>query len=161
MTTLTLRYVLYLAMFASAGALITALIAQYGFGLRPCILCSYQRIPYVAVLVFGLLTLIIGKSEHRVVGILLGSMFLVGAALAFYHYGVEQYWWETFTSCDSAGALPMSVQDLKLALNDGPMPRACDDIGWSLFDVSITVYNTIYSLALAAACFWSARSTHG
>ena len=51
---LTPRYVLFGAMLASAGALTTALIAQYGFGFEPCVLCSYQRIPYAVVLVFGL-----------------------------------------------------------------------------------------------------------
>ena len=147
-------------MLASGGALTTALIAQYGFGLAPCVLCSYQRIPYAAVLVFGVCAFAVGKWDHRGVASALGGVFLVSAALAFYHNGVEQHWWSAATSCGGGGALPISVQDLKRALSDGGMPRACDDISWSLFGLSITIYNTVLSLALAAGCFWSVRAAN-
>ena len=148
-------------MLASASALVTALIAQYGFGLAPCVLCSYQRIPYAAVLVFGLCAIAIGQWDHRGVASALGGVFLASAALAFYHNGVEQQWWTAATSCGGGGALPSSVLDLKLALSEGTMPRACNEISWSLFGLSITVYNIILSLALAASCFWSIRASHG
>ena len=147
-------------MLASAGALITALIAQYGFGLAPCVLCSYQRIPYAAVLVFGLCALAIGQWDHRGVAFALGGVFLASAALAFYHSGVEQQWWAAATSCGGGGALPTSVLDLVHALSEGIMPRACDDISWSLFGLSVTVYNAFFSLALAAGCFWSVKASH-
>lgn len=161
MTVLIPRYFLYVAMLASAGALVTALIAQYGFGLTPCVLCSYQRIPYAAVLVFGLCALAIGQWDHRGVASALGGVFLVSAALAFYHNGVEQQWWAAATSCGGGGALPISVLDLKYALSESTMPRACDDISWTLFGLSITVYNTFLSLALATGCFWSVKAAHG
>ncbi len=148
-------------MLASAGALTTALIAQYGFGFEPCVLCSYQRIPYAVVLVFGLCALAIGQWDHRGVAFALGGVFLASAALAFYHNGVEQQWWAAATSCGGGGTLPNSVLDLKNALSEGAMPRACDDISWSLFGLSITVYNTVLSLALAVGCFWSVRTAHG
>ena len=161
MTVLIPRYLLYVAMLASAGALTTALIAQYGFGLAPCVLCSYQRIPYAAVLVFGLCAFAIGQWDHRGVASALGGVFLASAALAFYHNGVEQQWWAAATSCGGGGALPISVLDLKHALSEGAMPRACGDISWSLFGLSITVYNTVLSLALAAGCFWSVKAENG
>ncbi len=161
MTGLSSRYLLYVAMLASAGALITALIAQYGFGLAPCVLCSYQRIPYAAVLVFGLCALAIGQWDHRGVAFALGGVFLAGAVLAFYHNGVEQQWWIAATSCGDGRSLPLTVLELRLALSEGAMPRACDDVNWSLFGLSITVYNTILSLALAASCFFSVRAPHG
>lgn len=160
MTVLVPRYIIYAAILASAGALIAALIAQYGFGLAPCVLCSYQRIPYAAVLVFGVCALAIGQWHHRGVACVFAALFLISAALAFYHNGVEQKWWVAATSCDGGGALPISVLDLKHALSAGAMPRACDDISWTLFGVSITVYNTVLSLALAAGCFWSVKAAH-
>ena len=161
MTVLAPRSFLYLAMLASAAALVTALIAQYGFGLAPCVLCSYQRIPYAAVLVFGLCALAMGQWDHPGVASALGGVFLASAALAFYHNGVEQQWWAAATSCGGGGALPISVLDLKHALSENIMPRACDDISWTLFGYSITVYNTLLSLALAAGCFWSVKAAHG
>lgn len=38
----------------SAFALSMAFTAQYIFGLEPCILCLYQRIPYALVIALGL-----------------------------------------------------------------------------------------------------------
>ena len=35
------------------GAITAALIAEHIFGLAPCILCLYQRIPYVALTLLG------------------------------------------------------------------------------------------------------------
>jgi len=161
-TTLVDRYLLQLATLASASALIIALIAQYGFGLEPCILCSYQRIPYGGVVAFGVFALFIGHWDRQSVAILLGVVFLSSAALAFYHNGVEQHWWEAATACGSGGAdLPTSLSALSQSLTQGAMPKACDEIDWTLFGLSITVYNTVFSLALAAGCFWSAQKSHG
>jgi len=156
------RYLLQLAMLASGGALVIALIAQYGFGLEPCILCSYQRIPYAGVLVFGLFAFALGQWDRQSVATLLGTIFMASAAHAFYHNGVEQHWWEAAMACGSGGdLLPTSVSDLKNLLTQGEMPKACDDIDWTLFGLSISVYNTAFSLALAAGCFWSAKRAYG
>ena len=162
MTGLVDRYLLQLAMLASAGALGIALIAQYGFGLEPCILCSYQRIPYGGVVALGVFALLVGRWDRHSVAVLLGVVFLGSAALAFYHNGVEQHWWEAATACGSGGGeLPASLSALSQSLTQGAMPKACDEIDWTLFGLSITVYNTVFSLALSAGCFWSAKKSHG
>lgn len=158
MSNLIAKYLLPLAMLASAGALATALIAQYGFGLEPCVLCSYQRIPYGAVLLIGLFAFAFGEWDRKAVGHLLGVIFLAGAGLAFYHNGVEQHWWEAATACGATGLIPTTVDELKHLLS-GNMPKACDQIDWTLFGLSMTVYNTAASLVLALGCFWGARQT--
>ena len=82
-------YLFSLVVLASAGALTITLIAQYGFGFEPCQLCIYQRIPYASVLLFGGGALAIGEWDNRGVGYLFGTIFVIGATLAFYHLGVE------------------------------------------------------------------------
>ena len=42
---------------ASAGALAVAYIAEFVFGLEPCILCLYQRVPYAATGILAILAL--------------------------------------------------------------------------------------------------------
>ena len=39
---------------AAAAALAAALISQYGFDLQPCVLCIWQRWPYLAAILLGL-----------------------------------------------------------------------------------------------------------
>ena len=145
-------------MLASAVALTIALIAQYGFRLEPCELCSYQRIPYVSVLLFGGGALAIGEWNKRAVGYLFSTIFLTGATLAFYHVGVEQLWWQATTSCGVHQPLPNSLDELHFSLSQG-MVKSCDEIDWTLLGLSMTVYNAAISLLLAILCFCSARMT--
>ena len=46
-----LRLLLMLILAISLGALVMALIGQYAFGLEPCILCLYERVPWAAAAV--------------------------------------------------------------------------------------------------------------
>ena len=143
-------------MAASACALGIALIAQYGYQLNPCELCSYQRIPYGSILLFGGLALAFGEWNRAAVGYLFGVIFFVGAALAFYHTGVEQHWWQSATSCGGHQPMPRSLAELKVELTK-IMPKGCDKIDWTLFGLSMSVYNTVASLVLSTVCILSAR----
>ena len=143
-------------MAASAVALGVALIAQYGYQLNPCELCGYQRIPYGSILLFGGLALAFGGWDRAAIGYLFGAIFLVGAALAFYHTGVEQHWWQSATSCGGSQPMPRNLAELKAELTK-IMPKACDTIDWTLFGLSMSVYNIVASLVLSTVCILSAR----
>ena len=152
------HHLLILAMLASTGALAVALMAQYVFGLEPCQLCSYQRIPYASVLLFGGVALLIGEWNKPNVGYLLGVIFLTGAVLAIYHSGVEWHWWSSANSCGGFQRLPNNITELTKGLSEAVL-KACDEIDWTLFGLSMTVYNAAVSLMLASACFLIVRKT--
>ena len=83
-----------LAFAAGAGALAAALIAEHGFGLRPCILCHWQRYAHVAAAALALVVLL---APGRLPRLTLGAAalaFIASAAIAGFHVGVEQRWWE-------------------------------------------------------------------
>ena len=147
-----------LAMLPSAVALTIAFIAQYGFRLEPCELCSYQRIPYACVLLLGGSALAIGEWNKRAVGYLFGGIFFIGAVLAFYHSGVEWHWWHSTSSCGEIQHLPKNIAELTKELSKA-VPKACDEIDWTLLGLSMTVYNMAASLLLAAACFLIVQKT--
>tara|TARA_B100000315_G_scaffold163891_1_gene152495 strand:- start:486 stop:995 length:510 start_codon:yes stop_codon:yes gene_type:complete len=152
----TNKIVLGVLLMASIGALATAFTAQYMFDLEPCILCKYQRIPYFAVIVFAFMGMYIGAIDHDGTLKVIGVIFLLGAALAFYHNGVEQHWWEAATSCGSSGGDALtSFKDFQSQLL-AKMPKRCDQIDWTLFGLSMTVYNTAASIGLAAVSFFGA-----
>lgn len=139
------------------AALTGALYAQYGLGLDPCILCIWQRIPYAAI---GLLSLVAllpvmpGWVPRLTLG-LAALGFVTEAGIAIFHMGVEAHWWEGTDGCSDTLPLNLSIEEMKKALMATP-PARCDEVGWSIFGISITVYNSLASLAAAgfAAAAW-------
>ncbi len=137
----------------SAAALASALIAQYGFGLKPCVLCHYQRYAFIAALALGVIGLF---AAPRLLTGLAGLAFLTGAAIAMFHVGVEQQWWEGTAGCHTPEInLDASIDELRNSLLNTEFV-ACDKIAWSLFGISMAGYNALFSLIFALASFRAA-----
>ncbi len=135
----------------SVLSLATVYVAQYGFDLEPCILCLYQRVPFAVAGGLALLGMI-WRGRLLTIASLAGVAFLVGSGIAFYHTGVEQHWWASATGC--SGNLPQGFNaDQFLAKLQQKQPKACDDIDWTLFGISMATYNVFYSFGLAAITF--------
>lgn len=144
-----------LLMLASAATLLAALFFQYVVGLAPCVLCVWQRWPYVAVLVLGVVALAGGPRLRAAMLALMGATFLVGAGIALFHIGVEQHWWAGTSGC-GVTATADSLEALRAQVLNAPVVR-CDEVPWSLFGLSMAGYNFIISLVLAAAALTAAR----
>lgn len=147
---------------ASVGVLGAALVFQFGFGYQPCILCIWQRWPYVAVLVFAIVTLLFRRWKGVGDALLVASglALLAGAGIAAYHVGVEQHWWAGTSSCGGTAPIgAMSVEELSARLMAAPVTR-CDEVQWSLFGISMAGYNVVISLALAAYALAAARAVY-
>ena len=143
---------------ACLGALAFAYIGQYGFGLEPCILCLYQRIPYALAAGMALLAAVLPLSGSACALLvrLCGIVFLGGAGLAFYHVGVEEHWWAAVTGCGGQPAMDFTVEDLQVWLQRPSALKSCDQVGWRLFGISLAGYNVILSVTLAIGSFMGA-----
>ncbi len=151
------RHAPALLLLGSGGLLLGALFFQYAIGLPPCPLCHWQRWPHMAVVVLAAGALAMGPGALRpwLLG-LIGAALIAGAAIAFFHAGVEQKWWAGLAVCEGAGDdTPVGVGDLTRAINRRPAAR-CDQIPWSLFGISMAAWNAILSVALAAIAFRAA-----
>lgn len=143
---------------ASVLALISALIAEYIFGLQPCVLCIYQRILYVLTTLVGfggLFFALKGKTGISILCVLTAAFIFLGeAGLAFYHVGVEQHWWvSAIEGCkvsfgDSAESILARIQNTAAV--------RCDEIPWEMFGISMAGYNAMLALCLCLGCFISA-----
>ena len=147
---------IHLVLVSSIFALAVAYVSQYGFGFEPCALCYYQRIPYFVVIVFSFVSLSIRMADHRNIQTCIGLIFFFGALLAFYHFGVEQYWWSGSESCSQTQPLPMNFNEFQEELLT-KMPKRCDEVEWTLFGLSMSVYNMIASLVLGFFSIFSRR----
>lgn len=133
---------------ASLGALAMALIGQYAFGLYPCTLCIYQRVPFVVAAVLGGVSMF---YYTRPALFLCGITFTVGTAIAAYHVGVEQAWWENIAGC-SFDTSDSSIEAIREQILNGPR-ALCTDVAWSLFGVSMAGYNVLFSAMMAVIAF--------
>lgn len=121
---------LMIAAFAaiSAASLGMAYIAQYGFGLHPCILCLYQRVPFWSVITIGVTGALWNKYPRAFLGAI-SALFAANTLIAFYHTGVEQKWWTSFIQGCSTPDLSGSIEDLMARIEAAPVV-SCDVIPW-------------------------------
>jgi disulfide bond formation protein DsbB len=146
------------AIAASVAALSGALASQYLGGLQPCILCLYQRWPYVAAIALGLLALGL-RRRNRMFPLVLALTALalfVTAAIAAFHVGVERQWWAGTDACGGGPDLDLSFEAFKEQLLAAPLV-ACDRVAWSLFGISMAGYNFLYATACGLVMVQAAR----
>jgi disulfide bond formation protein DsbB len=139
-----------------------ALISQYRFGLAPCVLCIYQRWPYVVVGVLGLIIMVALRNKPKLAAAfmaLAAITFFTNMGIATFHVGVEQKWWAGLKTCSQPDFLgqDMSLEELEAMIMAAPVVT-CGDIPWSLFGLSMAAYNVILSFiygiySLLAAVF--------
>jgi len=135
-----------LIVIASLASLAIAFASQYWGGLQPCVLCWYQRYPYMAVAALGVIALIAAGRPGLLKAVLLLAAlgFFVDAGIAAFHVGVEQHWWGGTSECGSDIDLNASAEDLKNLLLNQPVVR-CDAPAWTMFGISMAGYNFLYA----------------
>lgn len=142
---------------AALVALGTAWTAQYGFGLHPCELCLYQRLPYIGIVALCGLSLmpVVDPDARRLACGIAALLFLATAGVAFFHVGVEQEWWQT--NCAPTGPQSFSFDDIQAALSRPGSP-ACNEIAFELFGISMAGYNVFAGIGFAIAAAWAYRA---
>lgn len=147
MMTLLSRRLPLLVLAVCALALTAALIAQYGFGLKPCVLCITQRVPFVVAGLLAALALLHAAAPwRRGLMALAGLAFLINSGIAVYHVGVERKWWQSSCAATEAGAV--AVTDLA-AMMSKPVEARCDEPAWSWHGITMAAMNIVFSGGLA------------
>ncbi|MCE2510367.1 MAG: disulfide bond formation protein B [Alphaproteobacteria bacterium] len=138
---------------ASLAALATAYGMEFIGGVKPCVLCLYQRIPYGLVTGLALMALFLRGDAKMAVPLcgVFALIFFGGAGLALYHVGVEQGWFALPEACGS-GETGQGIEALRKSLATTP-PARCDEVTWSFLSVSLAGFNLLASMLLAGlAC---------
>ncbi len=153
------RLVSAFVVFISAFSLVSALIAEHVFGLQPCILCLYQRVPFAINIVLGLAAfgclLLPRPAIARAFLLLCGLSFTACAVIAFYHTGVEQHWWASFLEACTVSFDNLDPETL-LAKIESTQAVRCDEIPWQdpIIGLSMANYNIALSAVCAAICYY-------
>jgi disulfide bond formation protein DsbB len=151
---MTRQKLILIAAAGSASLLLGAFGFQYMGGLWPCTLCLWQRWPHAAAIVLGALGLALPQRIWPILGAL---AVLTSAAIALFHVGVEQTWWEGLATCTADMMGNVSLDDLLNTDVTVGAPVRCDAIAWSLLGISMAGWNALASLGLAVIWFGAAR----
>ncbi len=136
----------------SVFSLLFAYTAEYGFGLKPCILCLYQRIPYAACIGIGVIVMLLARTMPKAARFMLylaALSFLIGAGIAFFQVGVEYGWWTGTDECTGSTLSGLSASDFLARIKSAPIVR-CDEVQFAFLGISMAGYNGIWSVFLAA-----------
>ena len=127
--------------------LASALIIEYKFDQEPCNLCLYQRIPYF------LSILLIAKiffTEHyqRLALLILSLIFIISSLLGFYHFGIEQGFFNEPTSCIAENS-PSTLTKEEILKQLSRKNISCKDVSFRIFGFSLATINSIFSFILS------------
>ena len=128
-------------------AIISALIIQYWLGHEPCKLCLYQRIPYFLAILL-IIKIFFFKKYEKITLLILSLIFIGSTALAFYHFGIEQGFFNESLACTALDvSKTLSKEQLMELLKQNSV--SCKDASFKILGLSLAAINTIFSLFLS------------
>tara|TARA_Y100000992_G_C21168315_1_gene444574 strand:+ start:259 stop:738 length:480 start_codon:yes stop_codon:yes gene_type:complete len=141
---LKLKNIYLLISAISIFTLLSAVYIEYILGVKPCILCLYQRVPYIIAIFlcfFGYYNL-----KNKLWIYLLVITFLISAILSGYHVGIENNVFNEFSGCTSNNSNITNKDELLKALKE-TQPN-CKDVTFKLLGFSLATINLFLSIII-------------
>ena len=144
MFNLKAEHYLKIILLFSFVALISAYFIEYVLGHQPCNLCLIERIPYGLSIVL-IITILVLKKNQKFLVLLLILTFIFSLAISFYHFGIEQGFFQESSVC-GVKSLSESItkEDLLKQLSEKTI--SCKDVTFRIFGLSLTSINIVISL---------------
>ena len=133
---------------------ISAYFIQYKLGHQPCHLCLIQRIPYWLSLALIILNYIFPKNQKFII-LLLILIFSFSLIISFYHFGIEQGFFEESSVCGLKNTSNIISKD-ELLKQFQEITIGCKDVTFRIFGFSLTTLNMFISsifVFLLTQCF--------
>ena len=132
--------------FFSLISILSALFIEYILGHQPCSLCLIQRIPYVLSIILITLNYFL-KIDEKFTIMLLILIFSFSFIISFYHFGIEQGFFEESSVCGLKNANDIISKDEILEQLQAKTLN-CKDVTFRIFGFSLTTLNILFSLIL-------------
>ena len=141
---LKVEFYLKIIFIFSAIALSSAFFIEYILGHQPCNLCLLERIPYGLSLVLISTIFILRKNEKFFI-LLIIITFIFSLAISFYHYGIEQGFFEESAVCGVKDFTEnITKEDLLKQLSEKTV--SCKDVTFRILGLSLTSINIVISI---------------
>ena len=126
-------------------SILLALYIEFILGYKPCKLCIYQRLPYLAALFVSFIGLYYFKNENIL--IILIIIFTISALISGYHFGIENSFFDELSSCTN-NSLDLSDKKKLLESLNKNMPISCKDATFKVLGLSLAAINTLLSILI-------------
>ena len=125
-------------------SIVSAYFIEYVLGHQPCNLCLIERIPYGLGIILIVSNYILKKNE-KIIILLLIIVFVFSLIISFYHFGIEQGFFEESAACGLKNTSNIiSKEELLKQLQTKNV--SCKDVTFRIFGFSLTTINIIISL---------------
>ena len=125
-------------------ALISAFFIEYILGHQPCNLCLIERIPYGLSIMIIMAIFLIRKNQKFLVMLLILT-FIFSFAISFYHFGIEQGFFQESSVCGVKSLNEtITKEDLLKQLSEKTI--SCKDVTFRIFGLSLTSINIVINL---------------
>ena len=127
--------------------LAAAYLIEYQLNYQPCKLCIYERVPYIFS-IFLIIKIFFFKSYEKAILLVLSLIFFASSILAFYHFGIEQGFFNESFVCNAGNfSENLSKEQLLEQLKQNTV--SCKDVLFKIFGLSLAAINMIFSLFLS------------
>ena len=127
-------------------SIISAYFIEYVLGYQPCNLCLIERIPYGLSIILIILNYFFNQNKWFVI-LLLILVFAFSLLISFYHFGIEQGFFEESTVCGIKDANNIiSKEELLKQLQLKTI--SCKDVAFRIFGLSLSTFNIVISLVI-------------
>ena len=124
-----------------------AYFIQYVLGHKPCNLCLIERIPYIASIILISFIFVINRFE-KIISIIILLLFVFATIVSFYHFGIEQDFFNESLVCDLGNNANLSKEQLLKQLKSSPIV-SCKNVTFRVLGFSLATINTIISIILS------------
>ena len=136
----------YLIIFLiSVTSILFALYVEFVLEYKPCKLCIYQRIPYLAAIFISFIGFNYYKNDNIL--IILIIIFILSAIISGYHFGIEYGFFDEQSSCATNSLDLFNKKELLESLGKN-MPVNCKDAIFQILGVSLAAINAILSILI-------------
>ena len=144
MLNLTTKSYLNLILLISLISIISAFFIEYILGHQPCNLCLIERIPYILSIMIIIAIFLIKKNQKFLVMLLILT-FIFSFAISFYHFGIEQGFFQESSVCGIKSLTEtVTKEDLLKQLSEKTI--SCKDVTFRIFGLSLASINTVIRL---------------
>ena len=141
-----INFYLKIIFLISLISIISAFFIEYILGHQPCNLCLIERIPYGLSIILIILNYLFKKNEQFII-VLLTLLFSFSFIISFYHFGIEQSFFEDSSVCGLKNTSDIiSKEELLKQLQVKTV--SCKDVTFRIFGFSLTTFNMLLSLLL-------------
>ena len=141
------KYILVGILSFSICSLLIAYYIEYVLGHKPCNLCLIERVPYFISFILTAFILVLNRLG-KIISIIILLSFVFGAIVSFYHFGIEQGFFNESLVCNLGNGEALDKEQLLKQLEQSTV-TSCKDVTFRFLGFSLATINMIISIILS------------